>query len=165
MANWKWINENNLSHQEWIQEAQFPPITKQQPLIIAAGDIQYPEIVLHYTNSQTNRHMPPQDIVASCACGEGEGGTKQIWLFQQIMGRGTKHISVVTELGGGGTKHISVLLQNWGVRNILGLGQNRGYETFWRVIFRGTKHVNISWKGVRNISGRPEKIHPTGYAV
>ena len=119
---WSWstifLNKKYLSHQEWIQEAQFPPITKQQPLIIAAGDIQYPEIVLHYTNSQTNRHMPPQDIVASCACGEGEGGTKQIWLFQQIMGRGTKHISVVTELGGG-------------VRNIYQCCYKiEGYETY-----------------------------------
>ena len=124
---WSWstifLNKKYLSHQEWIQEAQFPPITKQQPLIIAAGDIQYPEIVLHYTNSQTNRHMPPQDIVASCACGEGEGVPNKSDCSSKLWG---------------GVRNISVLLQNWG----------GGYETYISVVtkLRGTKHIRLGAK-------------------
>ena len=109
--------------------------------------ISWNRFALHQqSNKQT--HAATRHCGILCLWG-GEGGTKQIWLFQQIMGR-VRNISVLLQnWGGGGYKHISVLLQNWGVRNILGLGQNRGYETFWPVIFRGTKHVNISWKGVR----------------
>ena len=71
------------------------------------------------------------------------GGGYETYISVVTKLRGTKHISVVTELRGG-TKHISVLLKNRGVRNILGFGKNRGYETFLQVIFRGTKHLNIS---------------------
>ena len=96
---------------------------------------------MHYTNSQTNRHMPPQDIVESCE--GGEGGTKQSDCSIKLWG-GVRNMSVLLQNWEGGTKHISVLLENRGVRNVSGFGKNRGYETFLQVIFRGTKHLNIS---------------------
>ena len=125
--------------------------------------ISWNRFALHQqSNKQT--HATTRHCGILCLWGGG-GGYQTNLIVPANYGEGYKTYQCCYRIGGGITKHISVLLQNWQVRNILGLGQNRGYETFWRVIFRGTKHVNISWTGVRKISGRPEKIHPTGYAV